>query len=196
MTKPQTITTRDELPLLFAHLTAPKVVEVGVLAGEYTDIYVPQLGPGYELWLVDMWESEGNDPYYADTHTGLVEKGYEQVRNNYGKADNIHLVKAFTPQAAERFDDGFFDWIYIDANHRYEPVCQDILAWWPKVKLGGVLSGHDFIRPDEYPEDFDVPYEFEIYKAVPELFGDKYSLTTEPFASWWVVKEPGIDLAR
>ncbi len=50
------------------------------------------MGPGTELQLVDMWEYEGDDPYYAETHAGLVEKAYEQVKRDYGVRDNAHLV--------------------------------------------------------------------------------------------------------
>ena len=39
---------------------------------------------------------------------------------------------------------GLFDLIFIDADHSYEAVREDIIAWWPKVKNGGIISGHDY----------------------------------------------------
>jgi predicted O-methyltransferase YrrM len=41
------------------------------------------------------------------------------------------------------FADGSLDMVYIDACHRYDDVLSDLERWWPKVKPGGILAGHD-----------------------------------------------------
>jgi len=46
--------------------------------------------------------------------------------------------------AAHSFDDGSLDVVYIDADHKWWSVVQDLAAWWPKVRPGGVMLGHDF----------------------------------------------------
>jgi disulfide oxidoreductase YuzD len=43
------------------------------------------------------------------------------------------------------FPDNYFDFVYIDANHTWQGITNDIHDWWPKVKLGGYLCGHDYI---------------------------------------------------
>jgi len=73
------------------------------------------------------------------------------------KYDNIVKIKNFSIEASKLFNDKFFDCVYIDGDHDYEPVKQDILHWMPKVKDGGHISGHD--------------YHFEgVRKALDELF--------------------------
>ena len=44
--------------------------------------------------------------------------------------------------AAERFDE--LDFVFLDAAHDYQSVLADLQAWWPRIKKGGVLAGHDY----------------------------------------------------
>jgi len=46
------------------------------------------------------------------------------------------IVHFFTPHA--------HDFIYIDGEHTYKAVSRDMADWWPKVKIGGILAGHDY----------------------------------------------------
>ena len=47
-------------------------------------------------------------------------------------------------EACELFDDNYFDWIFIDANHDYPYIKENLEIWTPKVKIGGIVSGHDY----------------------------------------------------
>jgi predicted O-methyltransferase YrrM len=68
-------------------------------------------------------------------------------------------------KAAEKIKDRRLDFVFIDANHSYKSVKQDIEAWLPKVRIGGLLTGHDFTP------------QFEgLQRAVEERFGDKFSV--------------------
>ncbi len=50
----------------------------------------------------------------------------------------------FSHEAAQHVPDGTLDFIFIDANHDYEYVKQDLEVWAPKVRPGGIFSGHDY----------------------------------------------------
>lgn len=56
----------------------------------------------------------------------------------------ISLMCMPSVEAADLIADESLDMVYIDADHSYEEVKKDILAWTPKVKMGGILSGHDY----------------------------------------------------
>jgi predicted O-methyltransferase YrrM len=69
-------------------------------------------------------------------------------------------------EASKLFNDDSLDFVFIDAAHDYDNVVADLKAWYPKIKKGGVLAGHDF-----YP---DQPTWCDVYKAVKDVFGTNY----------------------
>lgn len=159
-----------------------KIAEIGVEYGGFTDIYYQ---PYYEINLVDLWTTEGND-YYFSKRPGQVEYGYEQIYKKYNHKDNVRLIKKRSVDASKLFEDEYFDWVYIDADHAYEAVKEDIIHWLPKLKTGGVISGHDF-DPDPNDVNFKM---YGVEKAVREFFKDDFELTSESYyKSWYVVKK-------
>jgi len=54
-----------------------------------------------------------------------------------------HIRRDFTNKAHANFEDGSLDFVFIDADHSMEAVDEDIRLWEPKVKKGGLVSGHD-----------------------------------------------------
>jgi len=54
------------------------------------------------------------------------------------------FIKAWSVDAAKQFPDGSISWLYIDGNHTFEGLVSDLAAWVPKVKSGGIISGHDY----------------------------------------------------
>ena len=51
-------------------------------------------------------------------------------------------------KAATKFKDNSIDFLFLDAGHEYEDIIEDMTAWYPKVKPGGIIAGHDYY-PDE-----------------------------------------------
>jgi hypothetical protein len=85
--------------------------------------------------------------------------------------DRSEVIVGRTPDYATKFDDNFFDYIYIDANHSYMPVYQDLLAWWPKLKSGGLFCGDDYTDVNNPGEG-----KYGVVEAVDQ-FGDENGLT-------------------
>lgn len=57
--------------------------------------------------------------------------------------DRVGLLEMDTVAAAAEVPDGTLDFVFIDASHDLASVRADILAWRPKVRAGGMLTGHD-----------------------------------------------------
>lgn len=59
-------------------------------------------------------------------------------------ADKRRVIRGYSHLVANDFPAEYFDWLYIDALHTYDAVINDLTAWWPLAKKGGLVSGDDF----------------------------------------------------
>jgi hypothetical protein len=91
--------------------------------------------------------------------------------------DNWMLIEEDCADAAKNFADESVWAVYVDADHREEQTGQHIDAWWPKLKAGGIMSGHDF--NDVFPG---------VEKAVRKRFGDNFKRTGTKQEVWWARK--------
>ena len=58
----------------------------------------------------------------------------------------VDIVVNFSVEAAKQIEDEYFDFVYIDADHSYKGVTNDLEAWWSKVKKRGMIAGHDYMN--------------------------------------------------
>jgi len=58
--------------------------------------------------------------------------------------DTIELIMESSLDASCRFEDRFFDFVFIDSSHQYEPTKAEIRLWSHKIKIGGILAGHNY----------------------------------------------------
>ena len=85
----------------------------------------------------------------------------------------VNLICSDSTQASLTFPDKFFDFIFIDADHKYQSVKDDILNWLPKLKENGLMGGHDYCS-----------YWVGVKEAVDEVF-----LQKKLIKSCWLVKK-------
>ena len=83
-----------------------------------------------EYWVVDPWFDDNGK--------------YQIVVKNLLKYQQAHTLRLESIEAATIFPNFYFDLVYIDADHSYNAVKQDINNWSRKVKQGGILAGHDY----------------------------------------------------
>lgn len=57
-----------------------------------------------------------------------------------------HVCPLIVPslRAAKLFEDASLDFVFLDAAHDFTSVTEDLHAWWPKIRVGGTLAGHDY----------------------------------------------------
>lgn len=114
-------------------------VEVGVRAGYFSSRFMGKWN-GKLLTLVDPWANLSDYHQHAGANWNQV---YANAMKRYQKfGERVAVCRNISMAAAEILPNDL-DFVYIDANHQYGHVAEDLSAWWPKVKIGGILAGHD-----------------------------------------------------
>jgi hypothetical protein len=147
---------RNELAGLFQqnYLTG-KGVEVGTFEGEYAN-QILKTWTG-KLYLVDVWCKLNDEEYQDVLNSCDPVVTYTHCFNNIkGHERRCHMLRCFSEDALEFFEDESLDFVYIDANHKYEFVKKDLEMWYPKVRKGGVFAGHDYFRMFWYDGNFSL----------------------------------------
>ena len=177
---------RNDLPEFFTQQEYKLGVEVGVARGDYSEEVLRRWNG--ILYLVDAWKHLEQYRDTANGDDGVHEANYQSVKQKFAGNENVVLVRKLSLEAAQDFADGSLDWVYIDANHSYEAVKADLAAWYPKVRNGGTISGHDyFITTDD-----SLRGDYGVKKAVDEFASNlrlNVSSTAEQYPSWWIVKQ-------
>jgi predicted O-methyltransferase YrrM len=109
--------------------------EIGVHKGSFS-FAILKASNIKTLYSIDPWiDEKGN----------FVKEVYNECANRlraYGNRSKIIIKKSI--DAAKDFADDSLDFVYIDGDHSYEACLADLNVWTPKVKIGGIVSGHDY----------------------------------------------------
>jgi len=138
-----------------------KIAEIGVFRGHHAFSMHNICAPS-ELILIDPWQSPPPDVKldykWAKIGQMELERLYADVCYAFRHQNNVKIIRKSSLEGAALYPDGYFDWVYVDANHLYEPVMEDLRAWYPKVKKGGYLCGHDYSNAPRILEKGDGVY--------------------------------------
>lgn len=153
--------------------------EIGVLNGENAKNILETLDIK-KLFLIDPYEVH-------DEYLEIKAPVFSTIRNRAEKntepfKDKIVWVRKKSSDAVNDIPDNL-DFVYIDGNHTYKNCLEDIKNYFPKVKKGGVVGGHDYYNMNKARE---------VKKAVDE-FAEKnklkvYSAVGNGLCDWWIVK--------
>jgi len=159
-------------------------VEIGVAFGGHAESI---------LMTTEVSTLYGVDPYLHlvgyDDPMNLPQEEFEELfkftlsrLSRFG--DRYRHVRATSEEAAAMI--GEIDFVYIDADHTYDGVWRDLRVWFPKVRRGGLVGGHDYDHPN-FPG---------VKRAVDELLGHFGMQATHDGEGVWWAEKPALSVAQ
>ncbi len=195
---------RGEIGDLLQHENFKIGVELGVQSGEFSKSVLAKWSICEKYVLVDLWKPLEN---YADSanvdqnrHDRRFAKLMERMENYKNK---IEICRNYTTICAQNYPSDYFDFVYVDARHDYKGISVDLHDWWPKLRMGGIMAGHDFVEQSEGPQqtnqNWTINYDGTIDRsgravkgAVSDFFNDpnrfeRYRQITVTYKEngWW-----------
>ena len=132
-------------------------VEVGTHRGKFARQILSQW-KGQCLYCIDHWQTgwSSTDPTaFGDRSLDRA----EAVKLLTPFKDRARILCMTSIEASDLFSDKSLDFVYIDGNHHTTGFRSDVETWWPKLKPGGILAGHDVVCP--YQENSGWGYEIQ-----------------------------------
>jgi Methyltransferase domain len=156
------------------------IVEIGSFKGRSSSFLAVEIANSnkkIKLDCIDNWLGSAEHQYNGISRDSDVVDGvlYESFLKNMEPVKDYYTpIRMDSLDASKLYRDESLDFVFIDASHDYLSVKKDIEHWTPKVKPGGIISGHDF-KDDT-----------ELKKAVVEIFRGRVQFGLG--SCWWVVK--------
>lgn len=140
-------------------------VEIGVLSGWNARTMLSEIENLAILHLVDPYT--GYYPHYYTDAKKYLEKHTNRIV--------WHIITS--ERAVNLFDEKTVDFVYIDNGHTYDLVERDVNRWWPIIKAGGMICGHDYVAPGDVKSAVDA-----------FVSSRKFKLYTGEDSDWWILK--------
>lgn len=186
---------RNEIPALLNQRGLIGVgAEVGVKQARYSDLLLSRWR-GSRLLSIDPWLAADPDEYVDGSNVSQpeFESYYAQARERLARHGQRSTIWRLTSlAAAARVPDRSLDFVYIDARHDYASVMEDLAAWFPKVRPGGIFAGHDYVDGVYRGTVFGVKRavdEFFAARAIP-VAATQGPTAVEMYPSWLVEIPP------
>ena len=144
--------------------------EIGTGKGA-TAVYLFRGNPN--LYLIEVAYYTSSERKKGD-YTQLGKELWKRRVSKYRR--RMTVIPLPSREAIKKVEDGALDFVFIDADHSYKECLWDIKNWMPKVRKGGLVSGHDF--QDRFPG---------VKKAVREVFGKDFETAED--SVWYVWKK-------
>lgn len=134
------VSSRYNFSILLKHVVKSsnddlRVVEIGVASGDFAVNNFRSFGHILKEYVM----VEPEKLFLGRSNPALM-----NVLSQWKSTVNIKLIENISVEAVKMFPDNYFDFIYIDGDHSYKSVSEDMGLWYPKLRVGGLFAGHDF----------------------------------------------------
>lgn len=167
------------------------VIEIGTHLGASTEALLE--GAAEHVMCIDTFRGTPGDfctgTVVPEVALSILQKRFERFPGRFT------IVQGESKHVAGLLRDGICDAVFIDAAHDYRSVLGDIKAWWPKIKDGGVMIGHDYdckptwLNVDDGKQNDVNGHHPGVVRAVVESFGESVVLAGGESCVWYVNKQ-------
>ena len=198
------VRTRDDLGKLLESEGFTVGIELGVQSGYYSKTILSHWKSCERYYLVDIWQQQENYMDGANVNNHQQEslfKGAQALLKPW--QDKAVFLRKYTSQAVHDVPDNSVDFVYVDARHDYCGATEDIELYWPKLKAGGLMTGHDYKLASEGPagDDWSVcadgsKHPGAVRGAVDEFaakHGFQVVVTYRDDWNTWMIRKPGVN---
>ncbi|CAF3208982.1 unnamed protein product [Rotaria sp. Silwood2] len=124
--------------------------EVGVQLGTFSLHLLKNWSNCVEFHAIDLWAHQEHYQDPANSPQSVQEEAFQTAKKNLENFNHIiRYHRNFSHLAAKEIKNESLDFIYLDARHDYVGVAEDLQSYWPKLKPGGIMAGHDYLDLDE-----------------------------------------------
>lgn len=177
------------------NLASGVCLEVGTWEGGFTE-YILSKPEVIKVYCVDPYKHFSNNEYPDGMNDLTQEEFDKKYEICYSKLtlkfpSKVEFIRKLSTEASKDFADESLDFVYIDGNHDYKYVIEDLKTWYPKVKKGGYLCGDDIYSTDlkEHDKDGNVTRvwssncwgKYGVYKALVD-FGIQFQINGTQFS--------------
>lgn len=196
---------RLDVPVILDQLKLKRGIEVGVQKGILAKKSLDRWRSCEEYKLVDLWGKEDGYQEPGGHSKAIQDSWLREARGRMQRWTQKGIPEFFimrSTDAAKEFENNYFDYIYLDARHDYCAVMEDIEHYYPKLRAGGILGGHDYIdaqyaidrlgKTEDWSVCEDGSIHPEAVKGAVDKFAKEHNLyvitSNEAFPSWYVQK--------
>ncbi len=164
--------------------------EIGVAQGYFSEAMFKAI-PGLKLYCVDVWKWYRGNRWVP--RNGRSDQYFEITKKRLAPYNAV-IIRKFSMDALQDVPDGSLDFVFIDANHAFDYVMEDLIHWTKKVRVGGIVSGDDYFHfkkagvieaVDAYTKAHGIT--FELTDPLTDKIQDRG--TQEQPCFWWVKNE-------
>jgi hypothetical protein len=141
---------RTDLPGFFREMGYKTGAEIGVFKGRFSALLC---GVGLRVFSIDPWllyvdwnEKKGWPKDLQEEQDGF----YKIAKWRLNRYKRSTIIRKTSMEAVKEFKDNSLDFVYIDGHHGFKYVAEDIFEWSKKVRVGGIISGHDYINRSDW----------------------------------------------
>jgi len=180
-------------PLLIDKMNLKVGVEIGVDKATFSQ-HILNRSKIEKYYCVDTWQDNFGSGFKPDYFAKDGNVRFNEASSNLkDHIDRVMMMRMNSMEAVSKFEDNSLDFCYIDGDHSLEGIYEDVVHWTPKVKIGGIIAGHDYKdgKNSGINNFFGEQLDYRIKTVVDDYtdrHGHKLIIVGAMILSWFFVK--------